>query len=52
MRQFEDVITTEAELRDVMGFPADRVQRKVISAIDKHCAKFISLSPFPSDSDR
>lgn len=46
MKPFSDVITTEEQLREVMGFPADRVQRKVISAIDKHCAKFISLSPF------
>lgn len=46
MRQFEDVITTAEQLRDVLGFPAERVQRKVIPGIDKHCSQFISLSPF------
>lgn len=46
MRQFEDVITTTEQLRDVLGFPAERVQRKVITGIDKHCSQFISLSPF------
>lgn len=46
MRQFEEVVETPEQLRDVLGFPADRVQRKVITGIDKHCSKFISLSPF------
>ena len=46
MIQFEDVITTVDQLRDVMGFPAERVQRKVITSLDKHCRKYISLSPF------
>lgn len=46
MRDFSEVISTKEQLREVIGFPAERVQRKVISVIDKHCAKFISLSPF------
>ena len=46
MREFSDVITTQEQLREVLGFPAERVSRKVISSLDKHCRKFISLSPF------
>lgn len=46
MKQFTDVITTADQLREVLGFPAERVSRKVITALDKHCRKFISLSPF------
>ena len=46
MHNFIDVITTKEQLRDVVGFPAERVSRKVITALDVHCRKFISLSPF------
>ena len=46
MHQFTDVITTEQQLRDVVGFPTERVSRKVITSLDVHCRKFISLSPF------
>lgn len=46
MNNFTDVITTKDQLREVVGFPADRVSRKVITELDKHCQKFISLSPF------
>ena len=30
----------------MIGFPAERVSRKVITSLDVHCRKFISLSPF------
>ena len=46
MQIFHDVITTKDELRDVVGFPGERVQRKVISALDQHCRQFITLSPY------
>ncbi len=46
MRQFQEVIETAEQLREVLGFPAERVQRKVITSLDQHCRKFISLSPF------
>ncbi len=46
MHRFEEVVSTVEELRDVLGFPAERVQRKVINELDKHCRQFISLSPF------
>jgi PPOX class probable FMN-dependent enzyme len=46
MRAFTDVITTKAQLRDAVGFPAARVARKVITTLDAHCRLFISLSPY------
>lgn len=46
MQDFQDVITSEEQLREVLGYPAERVQRKVITALDKHCSAFISRSPF------
>lgn len=43
---FKEVITTEAELRAIMGTPSEVVKNKTISIIDKHCQKFIEHSPF------
>ncbi|MEQ2526633.1 pyridoxamine 5'-phosphate oxidase family protein [Bacillaceae bacterium CLA-AA-H227] len=42
----KDIITTEEELRELMGYPSELVKRKVISALDEHCQKFIAKSPF------
>lgn len=44
--QFKEVITTEAELRAIMGTPSEVVKNKTITVIDKHCRKFIEHSPF------
>jgi uncharacterized protein len=41
-----DRITTEAELRELMGYPSELVQRKVISRLDESCRNFIRQSPF------
>ena len=43
---FEDVITTEAQLRDVVGHPAQSNVDKVIPVLDEHCRLFIARSPF------
>lgn len=43
---FEKVITTEEELREVMGHPNEIVTRKTINYIDQHCKSFIEKSPF------
>lgn len=43
---FKEVITTEAELRAIMGTPSEVVKNKTITVIDKHCRKFIEHSPF------
>jgi PPOX class probable FMN-dependent enzyme len=53
---FEKIITTEEELRDIMGHPTEIVTRKTINYIDEHCRNFIEKSPFitiaTSDLDR
>lgn len=38
-------IETEAELRELLGFPGELVQHKVIGIIDEHCRRFIAQSP-------
>jgi PPOX class probable FMN-dependent enzyme len=43
---FENIITTETELREIMGYPSEIVTRKTINYIDEHCRKFIENSPF------
>lgn len=43
---FEQVITTEDELREILGHPSQRVAEKVIDHIDEHCAALIAHSPF------
>ncbi|GAE28536.1 phosphohydrolase [Halalkalibacter wakoensis JCM 9140] len=40
-----NAITTEEELRDIIGAPHDLVMKKTISIIDDHCKKFIEMSP-------
>jgi uncharacterized protein len=43
---FERIITTEKELREIMGYPSEIVTRKTINYIDEHCKNFIEQSPF------
>jgi hypothetical protein len=45
MTPFQDVITNEQELRDLVGTPASRSILKERSALDVHCRAFIALSP-------
>jgi hypothetical protein len=44
--RFRDVVTTEEELRAVLGTPNKRVDAKVISMVDEEAARFIAASPF------
>src|SRR5437588_2074118 len=44
--KFKDVVTSEEELRDLMGFPSDLVVRKQLAYLDEHCQNFIARSPF------
>lgn len=46
MQEFSDVITTREQLRSVIAEPSERVTRKVITSLDKHCGVFIGRSPF------
>jgi uncharacterized protein len=44
--EFAEVITSEAEVRGVMGDPNHRVLKKQVSALDNYCRSFIAKSPF------
>jgi PPOX class probable FMN-dependent enzyme len=43
---FSDVVTTEAELRALIGQPSHRVLAKHVHTLDAHCRAFIGRSPF------
>ena len=45
-QQFKEIITSEAQLRAILGTPSEVVNNKTITIIDKHCRKFIEHSPF------
>lgn len=42
----DHLITTEDQLRDVIGHPRDVVIKKQINRLDAHCQQFIAQSPF------
>jgi PPOX class probable FMN-dependent enzyme len=44
--RFNDVITTEAELRAVVGQPSYWFSAKVLRKLDAECQRFIAKSPF------
>lgn len=39
-------IKTEAQLRELYGFPSGRSKEKVLSNLEKHAIHFIAMSPF------
>lgn len=43
---FDNIITTEEELREILGHPSEIVTRKTINYIDENCRSFIENSPF------
>jgi uncharacterized protein len=43
---FDKIITTEVELREILGHPTEIVTRKTINYIDGNCRTFIENSPF------
>ncbi len=45
-RLFNQVITSEEELREIIGQAQERTKRKIIRALDQHCREFIAASPF------
>jgi len=55
MTVFDDVLTTEQELRAIIGTPSIRAVKKVQSSLDVHTRAFIAQSPFlllaTSDAD-
>jgi len=42
---FHNIITSEAEIRELIGYPSDIVQKKSIQQLDEHCRQFIAKSP-------
>ena len=46
MTPFQRPVTTEAELRTLMGTPSTGAINKEIRALDAHCRAFIARSPF------
>jgi PPOX class probable FMN-dependent enzyme len=45
MNPFEHVVTSEHELREIVGVPGARAVRKERAALDVHCREFIARSP-------
>lgn len=43
---FDQVITTESQLRDIYRMPGDVVVQKVLSRLDRHARTFIEAAPF------
>ncbi len=43
---FSDVITEEADLREIFGWPSERALNKQIDQLDNHCRAIIAKSPF------
>src|SRR4051812_45505578 len=43
---FSDPVTTEAQLREVVGAPVPRAVNKEIARLDAHCRTIIARSPF------
>lgn len=46
MISFGEVVRTEAELRGILGTPADRSVKKEIARLDTHCRALIARSAF------
>ncbi|NQW18828.1 MAG: pyridoxamine 5'-phosphate oxidase family protein [Chloroflexi bacterium] len=44
--QFADEITTEDQLRAILGTPTGRAVDKVVTTLDRHCRAVIERSPF------
>ncbi|TCZ80893.1 pyridoxamine 5'-phosphate oxidase family protein [Paenibacillus albiflavus] len=45
MTFFQNQITTEQELRDLLGYPSEVVKNKSITHLDEHCRRFLAQSP-------
>ncbi len=44
--RFNEVVTSEEQLRDIFGWPAERAVKKELQQLDKHCRAIIEKSPF------
>ncbi|MDZ5474197.1 pyridoxamine 5'-phosphate oxidase family protein [Bacillus sp. 31A1R] len=43
---FKQIVQSEEELRELLGFPSETVKNKSINFLDEHCKHFIQKSPF------
>lgn len=43
---FSETVTSEAQLRELIGAPSERALKKQIDTLDAHCRAFIAKSPF------
>ena len=44
--RFKNIITSEDDLREQLGWPSERAREKTIAALDQHCRDIIAASPF------
>lgn len=44
--RFRDIVTSESQLRSVLGQPTERAAAKVMQVIDDHARRFIAHAPF------
>jgi hypothetical protein len=44
--KFKDIITSEEQLRDLIGFPTDKTAYNWLAYLDEQCQNFIAQSPF------
>lgn len=42
---FKEILTSEDQIREILGYPSELVLKKTIHTIDNHCLKFIAQSP-------
>jgi uncharacterized protein len=43
---FSEIITTEEQLREILGYPSHVAANKAVTTLDEHCRSFIASSPF------
>src|SRR5881296_1888868 len=46
MNEFENIVTSEQDLREIVGVPSPRAIQKERPTLDSHCRAFIARSPF------
>ena len=44
--RFAELVTSEVELRALIGHPSDAVVKSRLSALDGHCREYVARSPF------
>jgi predicted pyridoxine 5'-phosphate oxidase superfamily flavin-nucleotide-binding protein len=44
--EFSEIVASEAHIREIIGNPSVRAQRKQIAQLDKHTRAFIAKCPF------